>query len=86
MQRQDRCKGIGRRSVCIGLLALRIDPARALAALRVPILAYHRFGAAAVDGMTVRMRNFEAQLRTLQRLGCQVIELEDWVDYRCGAR
>lgn len=50
----------------------------------VPILVYHRFAAMAVDSMTVRHSTFEGHLRVLQNLGCNVVALEKWVDWRCG--
>jgi len=49
---------------------------------RVPILAFHRFAATAQDSMTVRTANFDAQLRLLQSLSCQVIPLSTWVAWR----
>lgn len=67
--------------VCSGALA----HGKALAgppATRVPILAFHRFASTALDSMTLRIANFEAQLRLLQSLSCQVIPLSTWVAWR----
>lgn len=49
---------------------------------RVPILAFHRFASTVQDSMTVRTANFEAQLRLLESLSCQVIPLSSWVAWR----
>jgi peptidoglycan/xylan/chitin deacetylase (PgdA/CDA1 family) len=49
---------------------------------RVPILAFHRFAGTAEDSMTVRIARFEAQLRVLEELACNVIPLAAWVAWR----
>ncbi|CAH0351755.1 polysaccharide deacetylase family protein [Aquabacterium sp. CECT 9606] len=51
---------------------------------RLPILTYHRFSNTATDSMTVRTSLFRAHLRLIERLKCNVIPLQDWVDFRCG--
>lgn len=67
-------------------------PASTMAAARpagdahVPILTYHRFGTTAVDSMTVRSTLFDAHLRLLERLDCQIIPLQTWVQWRLGQR
>jgi peptidoglycan/xylan/chitin deacetylase (PgdA/CDA1 family) len=43
---------------------------------RVPILAYHRFGPAAADSMTVRTATFRGQLAAIAREGLSVITLD----------
>jgi peptidoglycan/xylan/chitin deacetylase (PgdA/CDA1 family) len=48
----------------------------------VPILVFHRFAKQALDSMTLRIANFEAQLQLLQSLSCQVIPLSAWVAWR----
>jgi peptidoglycan/xylan/chitin deacetylase (PgdA/CDA1 family) len=53
---------------------------------RVPILVFHRFAAAAMDSMTVRVATFRAQLRVLESRGCNIIPLSDWVAWRRGER
>ena len=53
---------------------------------KVPILVFHRFAAAAVDSMTVRVARFQAQLKVLENMGCNVIPLSDWVAWRRGER
>ena len=76
-----------RRELLLGLLCA---PMVALAASArrpaVPILVYHRFAAAVADSMTVRIANFEAHLRLLDRFACNVIPLADWVAWRRGER
>lgn len=49
---------------------------------RVPILTFHRFANTAQDSMTVRIANFETQLRLLESLSSQVIPLSTWVAWR----
>ncbi len=39
----------------------------------IPVLAYHRFGAVAVDSMTVTTPVFERQLQAIRERGCQLI-------------
>ena len=53
---------------------------------KVPILVFHRFAAAAIDSMTVRVARFLAQLKVLENLACNVIPLSDWVAWRRGER
>lgn len=77
---------VSRRAFMAGLLAAPLS-ARAVDAEStptVPILVYHRFAPTAVDSMTVRLATFEAHLRVLERLGCQVMPLLDWVAWRRG--
>jgi peptidoglycan/xylan/chitin deacetylase (PgdA/CDA1 family) len=50
-------------------------------ALSVPILLYHRFGPAVVDGMTIKTSVFEEHLKYLKTNGYQVIPLRTLVDY-----
>jgi peptidoglycan/xylan/chitin deacetylase (PgdA/CDA1 family) len=64
-------------------LVLLIVPAP-VQAWQVPILVYHRFGAQAVDSMTVRTLAFEAQLRQIQAGGYRVIPLRRLVDGLAG--
>jgi len=52
----------------------------------VPVLVYHRFAATVLDSMTLRSSNFEAQLRMMERLDCNIIPLADWVAWRRGER
>jgi len=52
--------------------------------LRVPILVYHRFGAVAVDSMTVTTPVFESHLRHLREGGYTVIPLRRLVDHLLG--
>ena len=52
----------------------------------MPLLVYHRCAPTVLDSMTLRMSNFEAHLRLLERLQCQVIALDDWVAWRRGER
>lgn len=40
---------------------------------RVPVLAYHRFAATAVDSMTVRLETFAAHLQVLRELGARPV-------------
>ena len=47
----------------------------------VPILLYHRFGLAAIDGMTVTTGVFESHLMYLKEHGYRVIPLRELVDY-----
>jgi peptidoglycan/xylan/chitin deacetylase (PgdA/CDA1 family) len=46
----------------------------------LPILVYHRFGPSAVDSMTVRTSQFEAQLKYLRDNGYHVVPLRSIVD------
>jgi peptidoglycan/xylan/chitin deacetylase (PgdA/CDA1 family) len=52
--------------------------------LRVPILAYHRFGTVAADHMTVTTPVFESHLRYVHESGCTVIPLRRLVDHLLG--
>ena len=45
------------------------------AAVRVPVLVYHRFATTRVDAMTVRLSTFDAQLAALKRAGYHVIPM-----------
>src|SRR6185369_2951120 len=47
----------------------------------VPILLYHRFGPAVVDGMTIKTSVFEEHLKYLKENGYHVIPLRQLVDY-----
>jgi peptidoglycan/xylan/chitin deacetylase (PgdA/CDA1 family) len=49
--------------------------------LNVPILLYHRFGPAVVDGMTIKTSVFEEHLKYLKTNGYHVIPLRALVDY-----
>jgi peptidoglycan/xylan/chitin deacetylase (PgdA/CDA1 family) len=51
---------------------------------KVPILVYHRFGAVAVDSMTVTTPVFESHLRHLRESGYTVIPLRRFVDHLLG--
>lgn len=77
-----------RRALALGLLCAAWPGRAATPAPQasVPILVYHRFATTALDSMTVRIGNFEAHLRTLERLGCNIIPLADWVAWRRGER
>jgi peptidoglycan/xylan/chitin deacetylase (PgdA/CDA1 family) len=54
-------------------------------AIRVPILAYHRFGPAVRDAMTVRTSTFEWQLRYLHDHGYRVVPLRALVAFLDGS-
>jgi len=75
-----------RRLLALGLACTPALASPALAAVagqpKVPLLVFHRFAASALDSMTVRVANFEAQLRLLDQLSCQVIPLSHWVVWR----
>jgi peptidoglycan/xylan/chitin deacetylase (PgdA/CDA1 family) len=74
--------GVRRRALALSLASLAL-PLRATSSQgRVPILTFHRFATEARDGMTLRTQEFEAQLRLLRTLDCQVIALGDWVAWR----
>jgi peptidoglycan/xylan/chitin deacetylase (PgdA/CDA1 family) len=66
-------------AVALAILSFDLSAGAANPALRVPILVYHRFGPAVTDDMTVTTLVFEAQLRTLQARGHQVVPLRDLV-------
>ena len=53
-------------------------------AASLPILVYHRFATTVADSMTLRLSTFDAHLRLLDSLGCQVVALSDWVAWRRG--
>lgn len=84
---------ISRRRAVLGIASAGLSPmahawspqARS-AAKSLPILTYHRFSDTATDSMTVRTSLFRAHLRLIERLKCNVIPLQDWVDFRCGRR
>lgn len=77
-----------RRALLLGLLGSPFFPGTLTGAPapRVPILVYHRFAASVADSMTVRTATFEQHLRTLDRLGCQVVSLADVAAWRLGKR
>jgi len=77
-----RRRGLLGALLCAPLLAHAASAQRPV----VPILVYHRFAGTVVDSMTVRVANFEAHLRLLERLACNVVPLADWVDRRRGER
>lgn len=79
--------GLTRRAALLGALSAAWPRLAGASTSRphVPILVFHRFAATAVDAMTVRVANFAAQMRTLERLECAVIPLADWVAWRRGA-
>jgi peptidoglycan/xylan/chitin deacetylase (PgdA/CDA1 family) len=52
--------------------------------VRVPVLAYHRFGPTATDGMMVKVSEFEAQLKWLKDNNYTVIPLRTLVNYIKG--
>jgi len=54
------------------------------AALNVPILVYHRFGAEATDSMTVRTAAFEGQLARIKAGGYRVIPLRQLIEHLLG--
>ena len=65
-------------------LVLGLSPCASASDLGVPILVYHRFGAVAVDGMTVTTPVFESHLRHLRETGYTVIPLRQFVDHLLG--
>jgi peptidoglycan/xylan/chitin deacetylase (PgdA/CDA1 family) len=56
-------------------------PGAATGTAGVPILLYHRFGPAVVDGMTIKTSVFEEHLRYLRDNGYKVIRLRQLVDW-----
>lgn len=71
--------------ICLAIVGLAlVQPARAPSP-RVSILAYHRFGPAVTDAMTVRTVTFRNQLEYLRRHGHPVVPLRSVVDYVLGA-
>jgi peptidoglycan/xylan/chitin deacetylase (PgdA/CDA1 family) len=62
-----------------------MDPcAKADETVRVPILAYHRFGPSVADSMTVKTSVFRSQMEWLRTHEYTVIPLADLVDYLTG--
>jgi len=59
-------------------------PAATAGRVAVPILVYHRFGAAVTDSMTVADDTFAWQLQYLKDRGYTVIPLHDLVDFLRG--
>jgi peptidoglycan/xylan/chitin deacetylase (PgdA/CDA1 family) len=49
--------------------------------VNVPILLYHRFGPAVVDGMTIKTSVFEEHLKYLRDNGYKVIRLRQLIDW-----
>lgn len=70
------------RSILFCILSLFLSPLAA--EQKVSILAYHRFGPDAADGMTVSDRVFESHLNWLQHHGYTVIALERAVRFFRG--
>lgn len=66
------------------LLLLGLTPCVRAADLRVPILAYHRFGPVAADAMTVTTPVFESHLRQMRDGGSTVIPLRRLVAHLLG--
>ena len=60
---------------------LKSNPPVVTQGLSVPILLYHRFGPAVVDGMTIKTSVFEEHLKYLKTNGYHVIPLRALVDY-----
>ena len=52
---------------------------------RVPVLVYHRFAPTALDGMTVRLDTFDAQLAVLRELKCEVVPMERFLAWHAGS-
>jgi len=75
-----------RRALTCGLVGAPVFGRAAFATTaqthRAPILVFHRFAATAMDSMTLRIANFEAQLRMLANLSCRMISLSEWVAWR----
>ena len=66
------------------VLLLGLSSGAGAAGLRVPILAYHRFGPIAADAMTVTTPVFESHLRQIWEGGYTVIPLRRLVDHLLG--
>jgi peptidoglycan/xylan/chitin deacetylase (PgdA/CDA1 family) len=81
-QRASAAIDMRRRALAVSLAALASLSRAAGPSVRVPILTFHRFAAEARDSMTLRIAEFDAQLRLLQSLDCRVIPLGDWVAWR----
>ena len=79
---------MGRTLVDIGVLALAValhaGPAEPAADAGTPILAYHHFGLAVADGMTVRTSVLQRQIESLQEQGYTVVPLRTLVAYLRG--
>ena len=58
----------------------------AAAAATVPVLAYHRFGAEAVDSMTIRLATFRAHIEVLRSLACHVVPMQDFLQWQAGRK
>ena len=69
---------------CMLLLLPGFSPGVRAAELRVPILAYHRFGPVAADAMTVTTPAFESHLRQMREGGYTVIPLRRLVEHLLG--
>jgi peptidoglycan/xylan/chitin deacetylase (PgdA/CDA1 family) len=61
--------------------AVKANPPAVSQGVNVPILLYHRFGPAVVDGMTIKTSVFEQHLQYLKANGYHVIPLRQLVDY-----
>lgn len=68
----------------LALVAVLAGASAGRAAEGVPILAYHRFGPAVVDAMTITTATFESQLRWLADHDRPVVPLRMLVDSRLG--
>jgi len=60
---------------------LKNNPQAMSQCVNVPILLYHRFGPAVIDGMTIKSSVFEAHLRYLRDNGYRVIRLRQLIDW-----
>ena len=60
---------------------LKANPPALTQEVNVPILLYHRFGPAVVDGMTIKTSVFEEHLKYLKANGYTVIPLRTLVNY-----
>jgi len=60
---------------------VKATPPAASQGVNVPILLYHRFGPAVVDGMTIKTSVFEDHLKYLKANNYHVIPLRALVDY-----
>ena len=60
---------------------LKANPPVISQEVNVPILLYHRFGPAVVDGMTIKTSVFEEHLKYLKANGYTVIPLRALIDY-----
>jgi peptidoglycan/xylan/chitin deacetylase (PgdA/CDA1 family) len=64
-----------------GPTELKANPPAISQGVNVPILLYHRFGPAVVDGMTIKTSVFEEHLKYLKTNGYHVIPLRDLINY-----